>query len=109
MGAIAGSFAHVLNLSVYGRDPRITHYCQLLGCGPGLDSATSAVVTDATAAVVRDIVVVEIVNPGGIYIRDAAVIVDSTVIPISAVIAATGISIAVIDVAVVTDVGTPVA
>lgn len=100
----------MLNLSSDRRYPGITHHRQLLARGPSLDPTAPAVVTDAIASVIiRDIVVVEIANPGGIHISDRAVIVNRTVIPISAVVASAGISIAVIDAAVVADMRSPIA
>jgi hypothetical protein len=99
----------VLNLSAYGRSPRITHHGQLLRRGLGIDSATPAVVTDAIASAVWNIAVVNIVNESGVYVRDGAVVVNRTVIPISAIVALAGISVAIIDAAVVADVRTPIA
>ena len=85
------------------------HHGQLLRRGPRVDSAAPTVVTDAIAAIVRHLIVVNIVNNGGIHIRYRAVVVKPAVIPISAVIATAGVSKAIIDAAVVADMRTPVA
>jgi hypothetical protein len=99
----------VLNLSAYWWSPRITHHGQLLRRRPRIDSAAPTVVTDAIASAVWDITVVDIVNDRGVYIRYAAVVVNRTIVPISAIIALAGISVTIIDAAVVADVRTPVA
>jgi len=107
--AIAGCFAHVLNLRAHRRSPRIAHHGQLLGRRPRVDTAAPTVVADAIALVVRNIVVVNIVNNRDIHVGYRAVVVDTAVVPIGAIIATASISIAVIDATVVADMGTPVA
>jgi hypothetical protein len=98
----------VLDLSAHWRSTRVAHHSQLLSRGPRLDSATPAVVTDAIAAVFPHLIVVNVVDGRG-HVGHRAVVVQSAVIPISAVIATARISIAVVDAAVVTNVRTPVA
>ncbi len=85
------------------------HHRQLLWRGPRLNSAAPAVVADPIAAVVWHLIVVNIVNDVDVNIRYRAVVVQPALIPIGAVIAAAGISITVIDAAIVADVRTPVA
>jgi len=84
------------------------HHSQLLRRRPRIDSATSAVKADPAAASVRHLVVVNIMNGGGINICHGAVIGKPALIPICAVVATPRVSIAVIDAAVVTNMRTPV-
>ncbi len=109
LGAIAGCFAHVLNLSAHRRRPRAAHHGQLLGRRPRVDTTAATVVANAIAPVVRNIVVVNIVNNRDIHIGYRPVVVNTAVIPICAIIAAARVSIAVIDATVVPDMLTPVA
>jgi hypothetical protein len=97
-----------LNLSAHGRDPRIMHHGQLLWRGPRLNSAAPAVVADPIAAVVWHLVVVDIVNDVDVNVRYRPVVAKPALIPIGAIIPAAGISIAVIDAAIVADVRTPI-
>jgi len=84
------------------------HHRQLLRRRPSIDPATSAVVTDPIAAIGRHGIVVDIGDNRDIYIRDRPIVPKPIMIPISAVIAAAGVSKAVVDAAVVANVRTPV-
>ncbi len=81
---------------------------QLLSRGTRIDSAAPAVVANPAALIVGDIVVVYIAHIRDVHIRYRAVVVNSAVIPISAIIATAGVSEAVVDTAVVTNMRTPV-
>jgi hypothetical protein len=81
---------------------------QLLGRGPRIDSAATAVVANPSALIVGDTVVVNIANIRNVHIRNRAVVVNSAIIPISAIIATAGVSETVVDTAVVTNMRTPV-
>jgi hypothetical protein len=98
-----------LNLSADWRDPWIAHHRQFLWRGPRLDSAAPAVVANPVAPVVRDLIVVNIMSDVDVDVRYRPVVVEPALIPIGAVIAAAGISIPVIDAAIVADVRTPIA
>ena len=84
------------------------YYSQLLRRGPGIDSAAPAVVTDAIATPVGHVIVVNVVNNSGVYIRHRAVVVDRTVVPIGAIITMAGITKAVVNPSVEANVGTPI-
>jgi hypothetical protein len=98
----------MLNLRAYRRCPGIANHSLLLRRGPRLNAAASAVVTHSIASLVRHIVAINVVNHRGIHIRYRAVVFHPAVIPISAIVSTAGISIAVIDAAVIADVRTPV-
>ncbi len=85
------------------------HDGQFLWSGPRIDSTVPAVVAGAVAAIVRDLVVVDIVNDRCIHIRDRGVVVNPVVVPIRALIATTGVSETVVDAAIIANVRTPVA
>lgn len=99
----------MLNLSGHWWRPRIVQHSHFLRRWTCVHSAAPAVVADTIAAIVGHRVVINIANNRSIHICDRAVVVHRAVIPISAVVAATGVSEAVVDAAVVTNVWTPVA
>jgi len=107
--AVGGSLPCILNLSADGWGPRVAHHGQLLRRGPGVDSTMSAVVTHPIAPAVRHRVVVNVVNNRNIHIRHRSVVIHGAVVPICAVIATAGVSKAVIDSAIKSNVRAPVA
>lgn len=96
-------------MSAHRRCPRVAHHGQFLARRPRVDAAAATVIANAIASVVRNIVVVNIVNHRNVHIGYGAVVVDSAVIPVGAIVTAARVSIAVIDATVVADMRTPVA
>jgi hypothetical protein len=82
---------------------------QLLRRGPRLHSASTSVIANPIAAAVRHRVIVDIVHNGNIYVGHRAVVTQRAVIPIRAVIATAGITVAVVDAAIKANMRTPVA
>jgi len=74
-----------------------------------IDSPAAPVITDAISLVVRNRVVIYIVNVRDIHIRDGAVISQCAIVPISAVVTPAGVAEAVVDSAIKADVRTPIA
>lgn len=74
---------------------------------PSIQAAATSVITDTGTVVVGDIARINIsdvaVDPG-----DGAVVIESTVVPIAALVAIAKVAVAVIDAAVKTDVRTPI-
>jgi hypothetical protein len=99
----------MLNLRAYRGCPGIANHSLLLRRRPRLNAAASTVVTHSIGSLVRNIVVINVVNHRYIHIRYRAIVLHPAVIPISAIVSAARISIAVIDTAVIADVRTPVA
>ena len=85
------------------------HDSQFLRRRPRVDSTTPTVITGAAAVIVRHRIFVDIVNDRSVYIRDRGVVVNTVVVPVRALIAATRISEAVVNAAIVADVRTPIA
>src|SRR5271157_4409178 len=83
----------------------------LFPCGrAGADSTSSAVVTHMIErGVVDDGLVVNIVNIRDVYVIHRAVVVETAVIPISALIADATVAEAIVDAAVKADIGAPIA
>jgi hypothetical protein len=98
----------VLNLRSNRRQARIALNGQFLRCRLSFHSATAAVIADPIPAVLRDRIVIDIVNPGRVHIRHGSVVVQVSVIPIGAVVSAARVAIAVLDASVVADVRCPV-
>ena len=91
------------------RRPRIMHHGHFLWCGPRVNAATSAVVAHATIATAWHRIVVNVVHHRGIDVRHIAVISESAVIPVRAVIAPACIPKAIVDATIETNVRSPVA
>jgi hypothetical protein len=83
------------------------HHGQLRRRGSQIDSAAPTVVTNPSAAIVWHLIVVNVVNDRNIHICYGAVVVNCIVPPISAVITAARVSIAVVDAAIKTNTRCP--
>jgi hypothetical protein len=81
----------------------------LLRCRPRIDSAMASVVTGPSYLNTRHGRFIKVMNHCNIYISCCAVIEDSAMIPIGAIITTARISETVVDAAIKTDVGCPVA
>jgi hypothetical protein len=84
------------------------HHRHLLRRGPRGDSAPPAVVAHPASGKLRSRIVVDIVDHRRIHVVHAAVIIQHAVIPIRAIIAASGIAETIIDSTVKSDVRTPI-
>ena len=105
LGAIRRRLTGILYLRGHGRCSRIAHYRHFLRSRPRTNSAAAAVVTNPIV-VTRHRVVINVMNDGSIYVRHGAVVVQRTVIPVRAVIAAPGITETIVDAAIEADVRT---
>ena len=73
----------------------------LLGCGAGLNSMRTAVVTDSVDIdVIDDSLVVHVVNVCDVHVIDGAIVVEIAAVPVSAVVAETWITKTVVNAAV---------
>ena len=108
LGSITRSLTGILNLRRYRGGTGIAHHSHFLRRWPDVEAATPAVVAYAIVRNIRDRVVVDVVNHVDIHIRHGAVVIQSALIPISAIVSAPGITEAVIDAAVEANVGAPI-
>ena len=99
----------MLNLDADWRNAWVTNHGQLLRRGPHLDSAAPAIETHARPAVFRNVVIVDVVNDRDIHIRHRAIVGQVAVIPISSIVSVANVSKTVIDAAIETNMGSPVA
>jgi hypothetical protein len=76
--------------------------------GPGCYASAPAVITHVIVIAAGCGVVVDVVDHRSIHVGDRAVVIENAVIPVSAIVAAAGISKAVIDATVKPDVRTPI-
>jgi len=105
---IAGGLVNVLHL---GGDWGRTLLAQdgLLGRNrPHVHSAASSVVADARVIYDRHVLFIHVVYHRNVHIGYGAVIVEPPAVPVAAIVAAAGVSEAVIDTAVETDVRSPI-
>src|ERR1700682_6224679 len=91
------------------RSVTLVRGCLFPGARAGSDSPRTAVVADTIHGVVDHGLVVNIVNVRDVHIVHRAVVIEGTVIPISALIAAAAVAKAVVDAPVEADMRTPVA
>lgn len=75
---------------------------------PGVQAATTSVIADAGAVVVADIAGINAMD-AAIHSSDGAVVVEGTVIPIASFVAGAKVAVAVVDTAIKSDVGAPIA
>jgi hypothetical protein len=88
----------VLNLRVERGKPVFPVHCNFRRTGANIDSAGSAVVAHAAeTCIITDIVVIDVVHDGKIYIGQGPVVSEAVLIPISALETATGIAEAIAD------------
>src|ERR1700758_4314604 len=106
----AGSL-FMLCLSSHRQNMLLVCHLFLLRRGTGADSTVAAVVADAVdrCGVVDHCRVVDVVNVGDIHVVHRTVVVELSVLPASALIAVTEISVSVTDAAIKTYLLTPVA
>ena len=83
----------------------------LLSSGACRNSSLAAVIADAInrRTIVDDRSVVDVVNRGDIYIGDRAIVEEPPIVPTSAFEAFSGITKTIVDSAIETDMGTPIA
>ena len=105
--AVVCSFALGLDLGGHGRSARAAHSCDLGRLRTNGDSASAAVIGDASVVVDDDGVVVD-VGDVDVHAVDGAIVVEVIASPIAAVIAEAGVAEAIVDAAVEADVGAPV-
>ena len=99
----------MLNLCRHGSTSRVAPYGQLLSRRPRLNPTAPTVVCNTIATAMWNRVFIDVMNGRGIHIRDAAIVLESVVIPIGAIISVARISEAVIDTAVKADMRPPIA
>ena len=89
----------------------LMHDGLLLSGGARRNSSLAAVVADAIdrRTIVDDRGVVDVVNRGDVYIGDRAIVEEPSVIPTSAFEAFSGITKTIVDAAIETDMGAPIA
>jgi hypothetical protein len=104
----AGS-VHMLGLR--RRRPRVllVRRCLFRRAGAGVSSAVAAVIAHPVGRVVDNGLVVNVVNVRHVHVIYRSVVLEGSVIPISAFIAGTAIAVAVVDAAIKADMRTPVA
>ena len=107
--AIRGSLLSVLNLRGNGASAGVADGSQLLGSGTSAESASTTVVADAISLIILYGIVVNVVNVRDIDVGDGAIVIHGSVVPVSAVVAASGVSEAVIDATVEANVRAPIA
>jgi hypothetical protein len=91
----------VCNLRGQRAQMLLTHRIELALCRPHVQSAAAAVVTDAVVPVVVDHRgVVDVGDVGGVDVVDRAVVHEAVLVPVAAVVAGAGVSIAVRDAAI---------
>jgi hypothetical protein len=109
--AVAAGSTLVLHLRAHGRSVLFMASRQFRWPGAHLQSALSAVEAhaDAAAAIIAHGAVVNVMHDRNIHIVVGAVVIEVSAAPVAALVADANIAVAVIDSAVETDVGTPVA
>jgi hypothetical protein len=107
LGAIGGGLTSVLNLRRHGSRSRRAQRHEFLLSRPRRDTAAAAVIADPDVTGVYRIVI-NVTNSCDIHIRNGAVVVQSVVIPITAVVSVSGISEPVVNAAIETHVGSPI-
>src|SRR5579871_5513620 len=98
----------MLSLSSDWWDVPLVRHGLLLSRGTGTDTAAAAVVADTSVGVVDNRCVVNVVNVGHVHVARGAVVVELAVLPASALVAVTVVSITVADTAVEANLLAPV-
>ena len=108
LGSIGSGGVFILHLGLHGRGVRFAEGCQFLRSRPRLDAARSAVEADPVCGFI-DAVFVNVMNDVDVHVVDGAVVAEVATVPVSALIAETDIAETVVDVAVESDVPSPIA
>jgi hypothetical protein len=108
LSTVACGLVHMLNLRRNRRYALLVQHREFGRCRPNIESAGATGIAHSGSSVIRDVVVVDIVNDRGIHIVDGAVVVERTSVPIAALIAAAHITEPIIDTAIVANVRTPI-
>jgi hypothetical protein len=108
LGSVLTGLLLVLLLHGQRRQATHAHGGQLRSRGRKIDTSAAATVTDTVIRCdvghVRDVGVVYV---GHVYIRDLAVVIELVIVPITTVVAAADVAVAVIHAAIVADVAAP--
>ena len=99
----------VLHLRPHGRSVLFMESCQFCWSGPYLQSTRSAIEAHTTASTVfAHRALVDVVHNRDVHIVDRAVVVEMSAAPVATLVAKADITKAVVNAAVVADVGSPV-
>jgi hypothetical protein len=107
--AVLHGLGAMLHLGGQRTNVLLTHGSELTLRGSRVDAAAAAVVADAGVVVHDHGAVVDVGDVGGVDVVDRAVVHEAVMVPVAAVVAGTGIAVAVGNSAVEADMRAPVA
>jgi len=108
---VGAGYTLILHLGVHGCGVCLAASRQLCRSGTGLQSTRSAIETHAgaSAVVLNDAAVVDVMHDGDVHIVDGAVVIKMSAAPIASLVTDSDVAKAVVDAAIEADVGAPVA
>ena len=106
--AVLRGFALVLDLRRHRRSAGSAEGCDLCRPRPDVNAAATAIIRNARPVVDHHGAVVDVSNVDDVNAVDRAVVVEVVAVPVAAIVAITGVTEAVVDAAIESDVQTPV-